>query len=172
MYVHRGTCAAQCCVTITDYSPSSDGITKQESYKNLGCFKLDMCLLQKWTVCCETISEESWKNIAKIRDFCEQKQWCCMARLPCYWFYSRKTNHRLACAVSCTPGCLTLGSQFLPETFCTKTYFVDVLTHQLLVLICYSLDQLYVRRTTGNQSHFCVEAFVNLPSDSQDSFCS
>lgn len=55
---------------------------------------------------------------------------------------------------------------------CTKTYLVDVLTHQLLVLICYSLDQLYVRRTTGNQSHFCVEAFVNLPSDSQDSFCS
>lgn len=74
MYVHRGTCAAQCCVNITDYSPSSDGITKQESYKNLGCFKLDMCLLQKWTICCETISEESWKNIAKIRDFCEQKQ--------------------------------------------------------------------------------------------------
>lgn len=30
-------------------------------------------LLQKWSVWCETISEESWKNIAKIRDFCEQK---------------------------------------------------------------------------------------------------
>jgi len=41
-------------------------------------------LLQKWSLWCETISEESWKNIEKIRDFCEQKQQHCMVRLPYY----------------------------------------------------------------------------------------
>ena len=45
MYIRRG--GALCCVNIPDYSASSDEIAKQGSCKNLGCFKLHLCLTTK-----------------------------------------------------------------------------------------------------------------------------